>query len=228
MTIKNIKIGVIGLGYVGLPLAVEFAKKYPVYGFDINSKRIYDLNNNNDKTLEIKNETLEQLNVKNIEQLKSSSGLYCTNKINDLKKCNFYIITVPTPIDKFKNPKLDSLIKASKSVEILIKVIILFLKAPYISGATEFDCLPVIEDVSGFKLNEDFYIGYSPERINPGDKDHTISKIKNNFRFITKIFRDILIRFINQLSMKVLFSTQYKSCEVKVIENSQRDINITC
>ena len=177
---EKFKIGIIGLGYVGLPLAVEFSKKFEVIGYDINESRVNELNNNVDNTLEISSSVLKQVNVKSIDNLlKRDFGLFSTTKLKDLELCNFYIITVPTPVDKNKNPVLIPLIQASKSVgSILKKGDFVVYESTVYPGATEDQCLPILEEVSSLKVNKDFYLGYSPERINPGDKNHTVTKIK--------------------------------------------------
>ncbi|RLD79982.1 MAG: Vi polysaccharide biosynthesis protein VipA/TviB, partial [Bacteroidetes bacterium] len=160
---ENIKIGVIGLGYVGLPLAVEFGKKIDTIGFDINEVRIKELEAGYDRTLEVED-----------EDMKGAIKLSYTSKLNDLKACNYYIVTVPTPIDKNKRPDLTPLIKASESVgKVLSKGDIVIYESTVYPGATEEECVPILEKHSGLKFNKDFYCGYSPERINPGDKVHT-------------------------------------------------------
>ena len=163
----NFKIGVVGLGYVGLPLAVEFGKKYKTIGFDINKRRITELKQGIDVTLE-----------SNKEDILSSVYLFCTNQLDKIKDCNYYIITVPTPIDKFKKPNLKPLLEASKMVgKVLKKNDIVIYESTVYPGCTEEDCVPVLEKQNKLKFNKDFFCGYSPERINPGDKKHTITKI---------------------------------------------------
>ena len=161
------KISIIGLGYVGLPLAVEFGKKYDVLGFDINKERIAELENGYDRTLEVDE-----------QNLKSSAGLKFSSNKEDLKSCDIFIVTVPTPVDEHKRPDLTPLIKASETVGSALKKgdIVIYESTVY-PGCTEEDCVPVLERVSGLKFNEDFFCGYSPERINPGDKEHTVTKI---------------------------------------------------
>ena len=168
MNIKDAVIAVVGLGYVGLPLAVEFGKKRTTIGFDINEKRIQELNCGEDSTLEVEPELLVE-----------AKELSFSSNVEDLKKANVYIVTVPTPVDIHKNPDLTPLIKASEMLGKVIAVgdVVVYESTVY-PGATEDDCVPVLERESGLKFNEDFYAGYSPERINPGDKKHTISKIK--------------------------------------------------
>ena len=224
---KSFKIGIIGLGYVGLPLAVAFAKKYPVLGFDINKDRVLNLKNNNDETLEITSSELKEVNIDDFNN--STNGLVISNRLLDLEYCNFYIITVPTPVDKNNKPILTSLIKASKSIGKLLKKgdFVVYESTVY-PGATEEDCLPILEKISGLQLNKDFYLGYSPERINPGDKEHTITKIKkitsgSNIEsaiIIDKIYQSIIIAGTH------LAPTIKVAEAAKVIENSQRDINI--
>ena len=181
---KKDKIAIIGLGYVGLPLARLFATKFTVVGFDINKDRVIELMSGVDSTLEVDKETLQNVLV---ERSSESKGLFCTNQLDEIKDCNFYIITVPTPVDKNNRPVLTPLIKASETVGAVLKKgdIVVYESTVY-PGATEEDCVPVLEKVSGLKFNEDFYAGYSPERINPGDKEHTVEKdIKGHFRFNT-------------------------------------------
>src|SRR6476619_6975891 len=170
------KIAIIGLGYVGLPLAVEFAKKYPVAGFDINEKRVQDLKAGDDYTLEVSQDDLIAV-LK--EDDSDSRGLSVSNDIVSIKEANFYIVTVPTPIDKFNRPDLTPLYNASKTVgNVLKKGDIVVYESTVYPGVTEDECVPVLEKVSGLIFNKDFFVGYSPERINPGDKEHTLTKIK--------------------------------------------------
>ena len=176
---NNIRIGIIGLGYVGLPLAVEFAKKFSVVGFDINQNRISELRAGKDLTLEVSDQELHIVNAKSADSLNTNNGLWSNHGPKDLSECNFYIVTVPTPVDKNNRPVLIPLIKASETVGRNIKKgdFVVYESTVY-PGATEEDCLPILEQESGLKLNKDFYLGYSPERINPGDKEHTVTKIK--------------------------------------------------
>jgi UDP-N-acetyl-D-galactosamine dehydrogenase len=223
------KIGVVGLGYVGLPLAVEFAKKYSVIGLDTNKNRISEIKNHKDSTLEIKSSELKKVNVENIKESKFRTGLKVTNNLSDLNECNFYIITVPTPVDKFNNPVLTPLKKASESVgKVLSKGNYVVYESTVYPGATEDVCLPILEKISNLKFNKDFFIGYSPERINPGDKLHTLTKIKkvtsgstpNSSKVIDEVYKSIISAGTHQApSIKVAEAA-------KVIENSQRDINI--
>jgi len=224
---KNIKIGIIGLGYVGLPLAVAFAKKYSVVGFDISAKRVNELNKNKDVTLEISDNQLKKVNVKSF--VKSKIGLISSNELSDLKNCNFYIITVPTPVDKNHRPILTPLIKASESVgKILKKGDYVIYESTVYPGATEEDCLPILEKISGLKLNKDFFIGYSPERINPGDKEHTVTKIKKVTSGSTVEAGKLIDQIYNSIiTAGTHLAPTIKVAEAaKVIENSQRDINI--
>ena len=172
------KIAVIGLGYVGLPLAVEFAKKYPTIGFDINTNRVNEIMSGRDHTLEVEDPDLKKEIVSDIMTAQSNGkGLYCTTTVGDIESANFYIVTVPTPTDKNKRPVLTPLIKASESVgKVLKKGDYVIYESTVYPGVTEDECVPVLEQVSGLKFNEDFFVGYSPERINPGDKERTVTK----------------------------------------------------
>ncbi|KYG84023.1 Vi polysaccharide biosynthesis protein VipA/TviB [Roseivirga seohaensis] len=219
------KIAIIGLGYVGLPLAVAFAEKYKVFGFDINQPRIEELNNGHDRTLEVEDDLLSSVLAKK----DSTLGLFNTNQLDDIKDCNIFIVTVPTPIDDDQNPDLTPLIKASETVGgVLKKGDIVIYESTVYPGATEEDCVPVLENKSGLKFNKDFYCGYSPERINPGDKEHTVKKI---LKVTSGSTPDIAER-VDQLYKSVITAGTYKAASIKVaeaakvIENSQRDINI--
>jgi len=220
------KITIIGLGYVGLPLAVEFAKKYPVVGFDINRSRVDELKKGHDSTLEVADENLQSVLS---EKQPGKTGLYLTTFIDDITDSNIYIVTVPTPIDKYKRPDLMPLLKASETVGKVIKNddIVIYESTVY-PGATEEDCVPVIEKVSGLKYNKDFFAGYSPERINPGDKVHTVTKILK----VTSGSTPEIAEEIDQLYKSIITAGTYKAASIKVaeaakvIENSQRDINI--
>lgn len=222
---KN-KIAIIGLGYVGLPLAAEFAKKYPTVGFDINKKRIVELSQGIDNTLELDNADLKKVLV---ESTSEGNGLFCTDDIALIADCNIYIITVPTPTDKNNRPVLTPLYKASETVAKVIKKgdIVIYESTVY-PGVTEDECIPVIEKNSGLKFNEDFYAGYSPERINPGDKEHTVSKILK----VTSGSTDEVAEVVDQLYKSIIVAGTHKAPSIKVaeaakvIENSQRDINI--
>ena len=224
------KIAVIGLGYVGLPLAVEFAKQYPTVGFDINGPRVDELMNGHDRTLEVEDEDLKKviaLDLISIE--KSGKGLYCTTAVGDIESSNFYIVTVPTPTDKNKRPVLTPLIKASESVgRVLKKGDYVIYESTVYPGVTEDECIPVLEQVSGLKFNEDFFVGYSPERINPGDKERTVTKILK----VTSGSTPEAAQVIDDLYKSVITAGTHLAPTIKVaeaakvIENSQRDINI--
>lgn len=223
----NKTIGIIGLGYVGLPLARLFASKYNVVGFDINEKRVADLRNGVDKTLEVSNELLNSVIKENLDS--SAKGLYCTTSIEDLKSCDIYIITVPTPVDKNNRPDLTPLIKASETVaKVITKGDIVIYESTVYPGATEEDCIPVIERKSGLIFNKDFFGGYSPERINPGDKEHTVEKIKK----VTSGSTPEIGQIVNDLYASVIVAGTHLAPTIKVaeaakvIENAQRDINI--
>lgn len=217
----SIKISVIGLGYVGLPLAVAFSDKFKVIGFDVNEKRVEELNKFNDKTLEIDLEKLKNAITNNKMKLSSN--------IDDIKECNFYIVSVPTPVDKNNRPDLTPLLKASQSVgSVLKKGDIVVYESTVYPGATEEECVPVLEKFSNLKFNEDFFCGYSPERINPGDKEHTITKIKKITSGSTKKVADI----VDDVYASIIKAGTFKASSIKVaeaakvIENTQRDINI--
>lgn len=215
---EKINIGVIGLGYVGLPLAVEFGKKFPVMGFDINQQRIDELKNGHDRTLETSD-----------EDLKAAVQLKYTTQLEEIKDCNYYIVTVPTPIDNHKRPDLTPLIKASETVGKVLKEgdIVIYESTVY-PGATEEECVPVLEKFSGLKFNQNFYCGYSPERINPGDKVHTVTKILK----VTSGSTPEIARKVDNLYKSIITAGTYMASSLKVaeaakvIENSQRDINI--
>ena len=223
---KKDKIAIIGLGYVGLPLARLFATKYSVVGFDINTERISELMSGIDSTLEVDNETLQSVLVSEDSNL---NGLFCTNQLDKIKDCNYYIITVPTPVDKNNRPILTPLVKASETVgEVLKKGDIVIYESTVYPGATEEECIPVLEKVSGLKFNTDFYAGYSPERINPGDKEHTVEKI---LKVTSGSTLEIGLKVDNLYKSVITAGTHLaptiKVAEAsKVIENSQRDINI--
>ena len=220
------KIAIIGLGYVGLPLARLFATKYSVVGFDINTNRISELKSGVDSTLEVDNQTLQSVLV---NEGSDSNGLFCTNQLDKIKDSNYYIITVPTPVDKNNRPILTPLIKASETVGAVLKKgdIVIYESTVY-PGATEEDCVPVLEKVSGLKFNTDFYAGYSPERINPGDKEHTVEKILK----VTSGSTLEVGEKVNDLYKSVIIAGTHLAPTIKVaeaskvIENSQRDINI--
>ncbi len=219
------RIAIIGLGYVGLPLAVAFAEKYKVLGFDINQPRIAELNNGHDHTLEVEDDLLKSV----LSTREGAPGLYNTNKTEDLKGCNVYIVTVPTPIDDDHNPDLTPLIKASETVgAVLAEGDIVIYESTVYPGATEEECVPVLEKFSGLKYNQGFFCGYSPERINPGDKEHTVKKILK----VTSGSTPEIAEEVDQLYKSVITAGTYKAASIKVaeaakvIENSQRDINI--
>jgi UDP-N-acetyl-D-galactosamine dehydrogenase len=224
------KIAVIGLGYVGLPLAVEFAKKYPTIGFDINTSRVKELMSGHDHTLEVEDADLQQEIVSDLVTSESKGrGLYCTTAVGDIESANFYIVTVPTPTDKNKRPVLTPLIKASESVgKVLKKGDYVIYESTVYPGVTEDECVPVLEQVSGLKFNQDFYVGYSPERINPGDKERTVTKILK----VTSGSTPEAARIIDDLYKEVITAGTHLAPSIKVaeaakvIENSQRDINI--
>jgi UDP-N-acetyl-D-galactosamine dehydrogenase len=223
---KKDKIAIIGLGYVGLPLARLFATKYSVVGFDINSDRISELMSGVDSTLEVDNEILQSVLIgEDCDEI----GLFCTNQLDKIKDCNYYIVTVPTPVDKNNRPILTPLIKASETVGAILKKgdIVIYESTVY-PGATEEDCVPVLEKVSGLKFNRDFYVGYSPERINPGDKEHTVEKIlKVTSGSTPEIGLKVDILYKSVITAGTHLAPTIKVAEAsKVIENSQRDINI--
>jgi UDP-N-acetyl-D-galactosamine dehydrogenase len=220
------KITIIGLGYVGLPLAVEFARKYPTVGFDINQPRVDELNSGRDSTLEVEDDDLKS--VITLTQ-PANKGLYLTTDINEIKDSNIYIVTVPTPIDNYKRPDLTPLIKASETISKVIgKGDIVIYESTVYPGATEEDCIPVIEKGSGLTFNKDFFAGYSPERINPGDKVHTVTKILK----VTSGSTPEIAEEVDQLYKSIIVAGTHKAPTMKVaeaakvIENSQRDINI--
>jgi len=215
---KTVVLALLGLGYVGLPLAVEFGKKYKVIGFDINEKRVDELRSGKDRTLEV-----------NTEELSEAKKLSFTTKLDELKKANVFIVTVPTPVDDFKVPDLTSVLKASETVGKVIKKgdVVVYESTVY-PGCTEEDCVPVIEKFSGLKYNKDFYCGYSPERINPGDKEHRVSTIKK----IVSGSTPETAQALNELYQSIIVAGTHLAPSIKVaeaakvIENAQRDINI--
>ncbi|MGD8524706.1 MAG: Vi polysaccharide biosynthesis UDP-N-acetylglucosamine C-6 dehydrogenase TviB [Thioalkalispiraceae bacterium] len=218
LSLNNTRLAIIGLGYVGLPLAVEFGKKMPVVGFDINQTRVDELKKGVDNTLEV-----------NSNELKEAQQLQYTTDTQELESCNVYIVTVPTPIDKSKNPDLTPLIKAS---EMLGKVIsngdVVIYESTVYPGATEEVCVPIIESISGLTFNKDFYAGYSPERINPGDKEHRVTTILK----VTSGSTPEIADFIDSLYASIITAGTHKASSIKVaeaakvIENTQRDVNI--
>lgn len=218
LNINDLKIAVIGLGYVGLPLAVEFGKKLPVIGFDINQNRIKELQSGTDHTLEVSD-----------EELASAEKLQFSSDINELAECNFYIVTVPTPIDEYKQPDLTPLIKASTAIGSVLKVddIVVYESTVY-PGATEEVCIPELERSSGLTFNKDFFAGYSPERINPGDKEHRVTNILKVTAGSTPEVADLVDNVYNL----IITAGTHKAPSIKVaeaakvIENTQRDVNI--
>lgn len=215
---SKLKLAIVGLGYVGLPLAVEFGKKRPVVGFDINAKRIAELQSGRDHTLETEP-----------EELRDARFLTFSTNPEELRKCNVFIVTVPTPIDEHKRPDLTPLIKASETIGKVLKAgdIVIYESTVY-PGATEEDCVPVLEKFSGLKFNRDFYAGYSPERINPGDKEHRVTTIKKVTSGSTPQIADVVDALYNE----IIVAGTHKAPSIKVaeaakvIENTQRDLNI--
>ena len=215
----NPSIAIIGLGYVGFPLAVEFGKQYPTLGFDIDATRISELNRGYDRTQEVSD-----------DQLKASSHLKFSSELIDLSACNTFIVTVPTPIDHFKKPDLGPLLKASEMIgHVLKKGDVVIYESTVYPGCTEEDCVPVLEKQSGLKFNEDFFCGYSPERINPGDKVNTLTKIKK----VTSGSTPEIADWVDQLYRSIIVAGTHKASSIKVaeaskaIENAQRDVNIS-
>ena len=216
---KKTKISIIGLGYVGLPLAISFSRYYKVVGFDLNKQRIFKLRKGYDETLEVKKNTILQ-----------SKNLTFTSKLKDLKNCNCHIVTVPTPVDKFNKPDFSNLISASKKIgKILKKNDIVIYESTVYPGATEEICVPILEKESNLIYNDDFFTGYSPERMNPGDKKHTVENIIK----VTSGSNEITANFVNKLYKSIVKAGTYKASSIKVaeaakvIENTQRDINIS-
>lgn len=218
LQLSDLKIAIIGLGYVGLPLAVEFGKQLPVVGFDIQQKRIQELQSGQDHTLEVSS-----------EELKQATQLTYSAHLDDLRSCNFFIVTVPTPIDEFKQPDLTPLIKASTSIgKVLKKGDVVVYESTVYPGATEEACIPVLERVSGLKFNQDFFAGYSPERINPGDKLHRVTNILK----VTSGSTPEVADFVDAVYKLIVTAGTHKAPSIKVaeaakvIENTQRDVNI--
>lgn len=223
------KIAVIGLGYVGLPLARLFATKFPVLGFDINQKRIDELRSGKDSTLEVEDDILRAALVDENPFSTNAIGLYCSNQLADIEEANFYVVTVPTPVDKNNRPDLTPLYKASETVaKVLKKGDIVVYESTVYPGVTEEECIPVLEKISGLKFNEDFFAGYSPERINPGDKQHTVEKIlKVTSGSTPSIGQEVDLVYKEVIVAGTHLAPCIKVAEAaKVIENSQRDINI--
>lgn len=222
---KEQKIAIIGLGYVGLPLAVAFAEKYKVIGFDINSERVKELQNGHDHTLEVDDYELQKV----LKINENGYGLHLTDQVDDLDGYNFFVVTVPTPTDKNRQPVLTPLIKASETIgKVLKKEDIVVYESTVYPGVTEDECVPVLEHESGLQMNSDFYVGYSPERINPGDKKHTVTKILK----VTSGSTPEAAKLIDEVYASVITAGTHLAPSIKVaeaakvIENSQRDINI--
>lgn len=218
MQLENVKLAVIGLGYVGLPLAVEFGKKRSVIGFDINARRVAELKEGVDRTLEVES-----------AELAEASGLSYSCEADELAQANVFIVTVPTPIDEFKQPDLTPLVRASETIgKVLKRGDIVVYESTVYPGATEEVCVPVLEQVSGLRFNEDFYAGYSPERINPGDKEHRVSTIKK----VTSGSTPEVAELVDALYREIIVVGTFKASSIrvaeaaKVIENTQRDVNI--
>ncbi len=216
--LRNLKIGVIGLGYVGLPLAVEFGKRFTTVGFDIKTARVEELNKGHDSTLEVDGAELAQ-----------ATRLSCTTSLEDLATCRVFIVTVPTPIDEYKRPELTPLVKASESVgQVLKKGDVVVYESTVYPGCTEEVCVPILERVSGLRFNKDFYAGYSPERINPGDKQHRLTTIRK----VTSGSTPAVAEFVDALYRSIVTVGTHKASSIrvaeaaKVIENTQRDVNI--
>ena len=228
ITQSPIRLAIIGLGYVGLPLARLFATKYPVIGFDINEQRISELNNGIDLTLEVEEDLLKSV-LKSYNKQLTTNYLKCSNKLEDIADCNYYIVTVPTPVDKHNKPDLTPLYKASETVaKVLKKGDIVIYESTVYPGVTEEECVPVLEKLSGLKFNVDFFAGYSPERINPGDKEHTVDKIlKVTAGSTPEIGLKVDALYNSVITAGTHLAPTIKVAEAaKVIENSQRDINI--
>lgn len=216
--LDKVKLGVVGLGYVGLPLAIEFGKKIHTVGFDINQERVLELKSGSDSTLEVSD-----------DEIRSAECLSYTSAVEDIKNCNVYIVTVPTPIDKHKQPDLSPLEKSSATIgSVLTEGDVVVYESTVYPGATEEVCIPVLEKVSGLKFNVDFFVGYSPERINPGDKEHRVANIVK----VTSGSTDACADFVDELYSTVIIAGTHKASSIKVaeaskvIENTQRDLNI--
>jgi UDP-N-acetyl-D-galactosamine dehydrogenase len=231
MRLENSKIAIIGLGYVGLPLAVEFAKKYPTFGFDVSTKRVDELNQCQDFTFEVETEDLKKVLTQSINELnKVKNGLFITNAISSISECNVYIVTVPTPIDEHKRPDLKPLISASNTIGGILKKgdLVIYESTTY-PGCTEDDCIPILEEVSGLTFNKDFFCGYSPERINPGDKVNTLTKIVK----VTSGSNTEAGEFVDNLYKSIISAGTHLAPNIRVaeaskaIENAQRDMNIS-
>lgn len=226
MKYTNNKIAIIGLGYVGLPLAIEFAKKYKVLGFDINKERVAELSKGKDRTKEANIEDLSSVT----KEHNSDFGLHFSSNLNELSSCNIFIVTVPTPIDQFKAPDLKPLLSASEMLGKILKIgdLVIYESTVY-PGCTEEDCVPILEKYSGYTYNKDFFCGYSPERINPGDKINTLTKIKK----VTSGSNDEIATVVDNLYSSIIDAGTHKAPSIKVaeaskaIENAQRDLNIS-
>ncbi|WP_312390613.1 nucleotide sugar dehydrogenase [Chryseobacterium sp.] len=226
---KFYKIAVIGQGYVGLPLSLEFASHYPVLGFDINSQRVAELNNGEDATLEADLDKLKN-SLNNYEKSNAQTGFKAVSRLEDISECNIFIVTVPTPIDRYNAPNLNPLLSASKMIgKILKKGDIVIYESTVFPGCTEEDCVPVLEKQSGLIFNQDFFVGYSPERINPGDKINTLTSVKK----VTSGSTLEIAEEVDSLYRKIITAGTFKASSIKVaeaskaIENAQRDINIS-
>ncbi|MDF2158196.1 nucleotide sugar dehydrogenase [Algoriphagus sp. CAU 1675] len=228
--LSEAKIAIMGLGYVGLPLAVAFAEKYKTVGYDIDPKRVDELQKGHDRTLEVEDQDLQSVLVQSSLVLdQKGKGLQITDAVLPISSCNIYIVTVPTPTDKHNRPILTPMLKASEAIgKILKKGDVVIYESTVYPGVTEEECVPVLERVSGLKFNIDFFAGYSPERINPGDKEHTVTKILK----VTSGSTPEVAEYVNQLYKSVITAGTHKASSIKVaeaakvIENSQRDINI--
>ena len=226
---KSYKIAIIGQGYVGLPLALEFSVHYSTLGFDINSERVSQLNNGQDITLEADVNKLD-IGIEKYSMTSGSIGYKATSELAEITDCNIFIVTVPTPIDKYNAPDLKPLLSASKMLgEIIKKGDIIIYESTVFPGCTEEECVPILEKYSGLKFNKDFFVGYSPERINPGDKVHTLTNVKK----VTSGSTEEIAEEIDGLYKKIITAGTYKASSIKVaeaskaIENAQRDVNIS-
>lgn len=229
-SINESKIAIIGLGYVGLPLATAFAEKFKTIGYDIDAKRVAELQAGKDRTLEVEDELLHSVLVQNLTHLENSGkGLLVTDSSELILDANIYIVTVPTPTDKHNRPVLTPMLKASEAIaKVLKKGDVVIYESTVYPGVTEEECVPVLEKISGLKFNTDFFAGYSPERINPGDKEHTVTKILK----VTSGSTPEVAEYVDQLYKSIITAGTHKASSIKVaeaakvIENSQRDINI--
>lgn len=228
--IQDSKIAIIGLGYVGLPLAAAFAEKFKTVGYDIDPKRVDELQKGHDRTLEVEDIELQKVLIKtSLDLEEKGNGLLITDAIGPISQANIFIVTVPTPTDKHNRPILTPMLKASEAIgKILKKGDLVIYESTVYPGVTEEECVPVLEKVSGLKFNEDFFAGYSPERINPGDKEHTVTKILK----VTSGSTPEIAEYVDQLYKSIITAGTFKASSIKVaeaakvIENSQRDINI--